>query len=302
MRWARVPLSWHEQFSVTGCRGIQHCLPEIALGMAGAAVPCCTHQPVHTLWPLRREQFIDIALAIANANELRVRTARLQRRQVRKPLEPLDAFLLVDRPGFALRGTASGSFGASPRFHAQHSERQPLRTNRQQTMHHEATLIATGTGPQAFCGMQMRQVEFGSVLYGQHHRNLLHAVQRLRNMRRQHAVSVHQIVVKESIGRLQFSGRQRLRQRRMWTGRQLACQRNQSLRQASVPEIRLREFLACPVRRVVPGRQSAFAASTEWAKVNTVRSSLQPDLWVKLSSQGAGRSGSCDGRNGQGDG
>src|SRR5581483_1471530 len=117
---------------------------------------------------------------------------------------------------------------------------------------------------------------------------LLHAVQRLRNMRRQHAVSVHQIVVKESIGRLQFSGRQRLRQRRMWTGRQLACQRNQSLRQASVPEIRLREFLACPVRRVVPGRQSAFAASTEWAKVNTVRSSLQPDLWVKLRPEGRG--------------
>jgi len=113
----------------------------------------------------------------------------------------------------------------------------------------------------------MRQVEFGGVLYGQHHRNLLHAVQRLCNMRRQHAVSVDQVVVEESIGRLQFSGRQRLWQRRVWTGRQLACQRNQALRQASVSEIRLREFLARPVCRVVSDRQSAVATSIGWRKL-----------------------------------
>lgn len=53
--------------------------------------------------------------------------------------------------------------------------------------------------------MQVRQIEFGRILYCQHHWQLFHAVQRLCNMRRQHAVGIDLIVIEEAVGRLQFS-------------------------------------------------------------------------------------------------
>lgn len=154
---------------------------------------------------LHSKQFIDIAFAIADANELRVLTARLQRRQVRKPLDPLDALLLMDGSGFAPRGAALGSFRTGPCLYAQYAERQTFRTDRQHAVHQEPTLIAAGTASQTICGRQMRQVKFGGVLYRQHYRNLLHTVRRLRNMRRQYTVGVDLGFVKEPVGRLQFS-------------------------------------------------------------------------------------------------
>lgn len=187
----------------------------------------------------------------------------LQRRQVRKSLDSLDAFLLVDGSEFALRGAALASFTTRPGLHAQHAERQTLRTDRQQAVHQEPALIATGTAPQTFCGRQMRQVKLGCALYHQHHWDLLHTVQRLHNRWRQYTISVELVVVKESIGCLQFSRRQRLRQPRVGTSRQLSGKCHQPVREACVTETRRCEFLARPVRRVVPDRQSAAAASTE---------------------------------------
>jgi hypothetical protein len=113
--------------------------------MAGTAIPCCAHQPVHSVWSLGSKQFIHIAFAISDPYQLGLCTARLQRRQMGKTLDPLSAFFLVDGSGLALRSTTFGCFSACPRLHAQHPKRQPLWTDCQQAVHQETTLIATGT-------------------------------------------------------------------------------------------------------------------------------------------------------------
>ena len=73
---------------------------------------------------------------------------------------------------------------------AQHTQRQALGYHGQRTVHHEAARIVPRAVTQAFGGGQMRQVKFRRVLNRRHNRYLAHAIQCLRNVRREGPVRI----------------------------------------------------------------------------------------------------------------
>jgi hypothetical protein len=120
VRWRMRAPGWYQQIGTTGRWFVQHGRPEIVLPITNAAIPRRPHQSIHSDRPFSRKQFIHIAFAIPDTGQLGLRTAWLQRQQVRQAFDPRDAFLLVNRTGLALRGASQGRLGARPRLKARH--------------------------------------------------------------------------------------------------------------------------------------------------------------------------------------
>jgi hypothetical protein len=227
-----------------------------------------TEPPVHPIRTFGRKQFIHVTLAVAHTHKPGFGTTRPERSKVPDAFDPFDALFLCDRSRFAVASLAGLFLRSHPGLHAQHAQWQTFGGHSQQTVHHEPALIAAGTIAQSLSRVQMRQVKFGRVLDRQHHRHLTHAIQRLRNVWCQNAVGIDLCIVKEPVRGLQFGGLERLWKRPLRTAGKPARQRNQTLRQTRVAQIRIAELGACPVVRVVLVDQSRMPLQTGWAEVN----------------------------------
>ncbi len=212
------------------------------------------------------------------------------------PFKPFDAFFLFDGARNCGSPLAEHLFGAHPGLHAKHAWRQALRRDCQQTVQHEALLIVAGAATQTFRRVQMRQVELRCVLNRQHDRHLSHAIERLRNVGREDAVRVDLRIIEETVGSLQFGRLERLWKRTLRTARESASQRNETLRQARITQIRLAKFGTCPVICLVLVEQSRLPLRTEWDKVNIDIDGLQAiihhsarKVWVILRHRAASR-------------
>lgn len=122
-------------------------------------------------------------------------------------------------------------------------------------MHHEAAQIVAGAIAQALGGRKMRQIKFGGVLCGQHVGHLPHSAKRLADMRAQHAVGIDLRIVEEAIGGLELRSVERLRKRALRTLRQPARERDESLSQARIAQVRRAKLIARPIVKVVGARQ-----------------------------------------------
>jgi len=210
-----IASGWHQQVSVTQRRSSQNALPEISLGMTGAAIHTRADQPVHTFGALGREQLVQVALTVAYGDEPGLGTPCLKRAEMLEAFKPFDAFLFVDRSRFAPMLLAKLLVRTHPRFHTQHPKWQTFGRHGQHAVHHETSQKGARDVTESFRTPQVCQIEFSCVMHGQHNRYLPHAIQRLRNVRRQHAVRIDPRIVEEPIRTLEFSGFERLRKRAM---------------------------------------------------------------------------------------
>ena len=74
----------------------------------------------------------------------------------------------------------------------------------------------------------MRQVEFSGVLHRQHNRYLAHAIQGLRNVRRQDSIGIDLRIVEEPVRGLKLCRLERLRKRSLRAEGKPTRQRNQT--------------------------------------------------------------------------
>jgi hypothetical protein len=121
----------------------------------------------------------------------------------------------------------------------------------------------------------MRQIEFGGVLCGQHDGNLLHAAERLQDVRSQHPIGIDLRIVEEAIRRLKLGPVERLRKRALRTLRQPTRECDESLRQARVAQIRRAELVARPIVKVIGARQCGTSLSMKLREANIVCRGLQ---------------------------
>jgi hypothetical protein len=223
--------------------------------MTSPTIPGGADQPIDAGGTFGDKQFEQVALAIANADEAGVGTASFKRCEMLDPFKPFNAFFLVDQATFTLTCLAKLCFGAHPCLHAEHTQWQAIRRNGNQAMHHEATRITSRAVTPPLGGRQMRKVEFGRVLHSQDNRYLLHAIQRLRNVRREYSVRIDLGIVEESVRGLEFRWFEGLGKRTLRCASEPTRQSDKSPHQTCVAKIRFAELGTWPIIAVVVARQ-----------------------------------------------
>ena len=150
-------------------------------------------------------------------------------------------------------------------------------------MHHLALLIVAGAAPHAFGRVQMRQVKFHCVLNRQHDRHPPHAIEHLRSMGRRDAVHVDLRIFEETAGSLQLGWLERLWNQTLRTARESVNQRNTTLSQTCITQIRLAEFRTYPVICLVLVDQSRLSLRAEWARVNMTPTTYKRSVIAPLT-------------------
>jgi hypothetical protein len=272
-----VASSWHQKLRIAYRRSSQPSIPKILFGMHDAPVARSTNQPVHAIRTFSSKQFVQVALTVSCADKLGFGTTGLERSKMIDAFNPLNAFLLFDRAHFGVRLLDELFFVAHPGLHAQHTQRQAIGGHGQQAVHDETALVTPGAVTQALCRGQMRQVEFSGVLHRQHNRYLPHAIQDLRNVRRQNSIGIDLRIVEEPVRRLKLCRLERLRKRSVRAEGKPTRQRNQTPRQARVAQIRFAELGACPIVRIAFANQSRLPPQNTMAEVDIAPSRLQAE-------------------------
>jgi len=106
-------------------------------------------------------------------------------------------------------------------------------------------------------------------------------------MRTQYTVSVHFRIIKKAVPGLEFGGIEGLRKRTLRSVRELSRERDQTLRQTSVAQLRRAKLIIRPIIVIVRVRQcrSSLQGHSYERKVNIVRGSLKQrhtEMWVNL--------------------
>ena len=93
----------------------------------------------------------------------------------------------------------------------------------------------------------MCKLEFSRVLHGQDNRYLLHAIQRLRNVRRENSARIDLRIVEESVCSLEFRWFERLGKRGLRCASEPTRQSDKSSHRACIAKIRFAELGTCPI-------------------------------------------------------
>ena len=110
---------------------------------------------------------------------------------------------------------------------------------------------------------------------GRHDGNLLHAAERLQDVRSQHPIGIDLRIIEEAIRRLKLGPAERRRKRALRTLRQSTRERDESLRQARVAQVRRAELVARPIVKVFGARQCSTSRSMKLCEVNIAWRGLQ---------------------------
>jgi hypothetical protein len=172
-------------------------------------------------------------------------------------LQPFHAFLVLDRPPLALLRLAILLGWTHPGLQAQHAQRQAVGCDGQQAVHHESAQIVAGAIAQTFGGGKMRQIEFGGVLCGQHDGNLLHAAERLQDVRSQHPIGIDLRIVEEAIRRLKLGPVERTAET--------------STADSAPADARVRRVAASGARRPDPPRRTRRSPNRQGHRCQTMR-------------------------------